>query len=322
MSLDVQTAELLRQLRPKPDARRSGLLDIGVDAVRAAGRAIFHAYAGEPPGACVTGNLMLAACPQPIPARLYHLGGEDWRAAPLIVFLHGGGWFQGDLDCYDVFLRDLCVRSGATLLSVAYRLAPEHRYPAALEDGLTAMRWAVQFARTHCGTEGRLAVMGDSAGGNLATVIARRLHSEAGPRLSAQFLLYPMLDVSKPHAAFPSRLQFGGGEYLLTCEGIDAAAAWYLERASNRTHPDVSPLLMEDVSMLPQTSIVIGGHDPLLDEARLYAERLLAAGVPTRLRCFETTIHAFLSFGVLDVARQGRAYLADEIKRCLFADQS
>jgi acetyl esterase len=318
MNLDAQTAELLRQLCPPSNAPRVSALDMGVHAIRVAGHAIFHAYAGARSGACATEDLTLSASPQPIPARLYHASAEAWRAAPLIVFLHGGGWFQGDLDCYDVLLRDLCARSGATLLSVAYRLAPEHRYPAALEDGLTAMRWAAQFVSTHAGAAARLAVMGDSAGGNLATVIARRWHREERIRLSAQFLLYPMLDVSTPHAAYPSRMQFGSGEYLLTREGIDVAAAWYLERASARDDPDVSPLLMEDVSMLPETVIVIGGHDPLLDEAKLYALRLKAAGVPTRLECFETAIHAFLSFGVLDVAQQGRAYLAAEIQRCLF----
>lgn len=318
MNLDSQTAELLRQLSPPPDAPEVGILDIGVDAARAGSRAVFHAYAGDEPSPCVIEEITLTASAQPIPARLYHIAVENWQALPLIVFLHGGGWFQGDLDCYDVFMRDLCVRSEATLLSVEYRLAPEHRYPAGLEDGLAAVRWAAHFVDTHVGSAARLAVMGDSAGGNLATVIARRLHSEGRIRLAAQFLLYPMLDVSRPHATYPSRMQFGGGEYLLTRESIDAAAMWYLDGTGRRTDPDVSPLLMEDVSMLPETIIVIGGHDPLLDEARLYAERLAAAGVATRFKCFETTIHAFLSFGVLDVARQGRAWLAEEIKRCLF----
>lgn len=318
MSLDMQTAQLLNQLAPPPDTPARGLLDVGIEAARAGSRAVWHAYAGDQQPGCVSEDLQLPGAAPPIPARLYHLPEQSWRAAPLVVFLHGGGWALGDLDCYDLFMRDLCVRSGASLLSVEYRLAPEHRYPAGLEDGIAAVKWAASFVSAYGGTA-RLAVMGDSAGGNLATVIARRLHSDGHIRIAAQFLLYPMLDVSRPHANYPSRMQFGSGEYLLTRESIEAATTWYLDGIGRPDDPDVSPLLAADVSMLPETIIVIGGHDPLLDEGRLYAERLRAAGVATSLRCFDTTIHAFLSFGVLDVARQGRAYLAGEIKRCLFA---
>src|SRR5690606_6098693 len=107
------------------------------------------------------------------------------------------------------------------VLSVEYRLAPEHKYPAGLDDGLAAMDWAARFLRDHAGNATPLAVMGDSAGGNLATVIARRLHVEGRIRLAAQFLLYPMLDVSQPHSAYPSRIRFGNGEYLLAREHLD-----------------------------------------------------------------------------------------------------
>lgn len=319
LKLDPQTAELLRQLAPRPGTPEAGMLDIGVETARAGSRAIFHAYAGAEPPPCMTEELQLGGVAQPIPARLYHVAVGHWRELPLVVFFHGGGWFMNDLGCYDPFMRDLCVRSGATLLSVEYRLAPEHKYPAGLDDADAAMRWAAHFVRIHGGDAARLAVMGDSAGGNFSAVIARRLHSEGRIRLAAQFLLYPMLDVSRPHSAYPSRMRFGGGEYLLTRDSIDAATTWYLDGMGRPDDPDVSPLLVENVGILPETIIVIGGHDPLLDEAALYAERLRAAGVPTRLKCFETTIHAFLSFGVLEVAREGRAYLAEQIKRCLFA---
>lgn len=318
MQLDLQTAELLRRLGAPPDTPALGMLEIDIEAARAGSRAIWHAYAGDEPAPCLTEDVQLAGTAKPVPARLYHVSVESWRASPLVVFFHGGGWSMGDLDCYDLFMRDLCVRSGATLLSVDYRLAPEHKYPAGLDDCFAAVRWAASFAKTYAGDASRLAVMGDSAGGNLAAVIARRLHSEGQIRLAAQFLLYPMLDVSKPHSAYPSRMRFGGGEYLLTRESIDVTTAWYLDGVGRPDDPDVSPLLVEDASILPETIIVTAGHDPLLDEARLYAERLKAAGIATHLKCFETTIHAFLSFGVLDVAREGRGYLAEEIRRCLF----
>lgn len=317
MSLDSQTADLLRQLGLQPDPPQVGMMEIGVHAAREGSRAVFHAYAGDVPAACHAENVRLPGTELPVPARLYRPAADAWPPSSMVVFLHGGGWSMGDLECYDFFMRDLCVRSGASILSVEYRLAPEHKYPAALDDGLAAVRWATNLTKAHAGDAARVAVMGDSAGGNLAAVIARRLHTEGRIRLAGQLLLYPMLDVSQPHSAYPSRMRYGDGEYLLTRESIDTAATWYLDGIGRRDDPDVSPLLVEDLSMLPPTVIVIGGHDPLLDEARLYAERLLAAGVATRFKCFATTIHAFLSFGVLEVAREGRAYLAGEIKRLL-----
>jgi acetyl esterase len=293
------------------------MMEIGVHAAREGSRAVWHAYAGEVPAGCLAENVRLPGTEQSIPARLYRPAVDAWPPSSMVVFLHGGGWSMGDLECYDFFMRDLCVLSGAPILSVEYRLAPEHKYPAQLDDGLAAVRWAANLARSHAGDSARVAVMGDSAGGNLATVIARRLHIEGRIRLAGQLLLYPMLDVSRPHAEYPSRMRYGDGEYLLTRESIDTAATWYLDGIGRRDDPDVSPLLVEDLSVLPPTVIVIGGHDPLLDEARRYAERLEAAGVATRFKCFATTIHAFLSFGVLDVAREGRAYLAEEIRRLL-----
>lgn len=313
MSLDSQTAELLRQLGLQPDPPQVGMMEIGVHAAREGSRAVFHAYAGDVPAGCHAEDVQVPGTEHCVPARLYRPAADAWPPSSMVVFLHGGGWSMGDLDCYDFFMRDLCVRSGVSILSVEYRLAPEHKYPAQLDDGLAAVRWAA----ARVGDPTRIAVMGDSAGGNLAAVIARRLHIEGRVRLAGQLLLYPMLDVSQPHAAFPSRMRYGDGEYLLTRESIDTAATWYLDGIGRRDDPDVSPLLVEDVSMLPPTVIVIGGHDPLLDEARLYAERLRAAGVATDFKCFATTIHAFLSFGVLDVAREGRAYLAEEIRRLL-----
>jgi acetyl esterase len=313
LSLDSQTAELLRQLGLQPDPPQITMMEVGVQAARESSRAVFHAYAGEGSPGCHAEDVQVPGTELPIPARLYRPASEAWPPSSMVVFLHGGGWSMGDLDCYDCFMRDLCVRSGTSILSVEYRLAPEHKYPAQLDDGLAAVRWAAARVRDPA----RIAVMGDSAGGNLAAVVARRLHIEGRIRLAGQLLLYPMLDVSQPHAAFPSRMRYGDGEYLLTRESIDTAATWYLDGIGRRDDPDVSPLLVEDLSMLPETVIVIGGHDPLLDEARQYAERLRAAGVATDFKCFATTIHAFLSFGVLDVAREGRAYLAGEIKRLL-----
>jgi acetyl esterase len=316
VTLDPQTAALLSEITPPPEALHLGLRGVGPQMARVASRTVFLGYAGRDPSPCSTEDVLIEGAARPVPARLYRPIGNDSRT-PLVVFLHGGGWAMGDLDCYDGLMRDLCAHSGAMLLSVDYLLAPESKFPAALNEGLAAVRWAAGFIGAQADDGPRLAVMGDSAGGNLAAVIARRLHVEGLIRLSAQFLLYPVLDVSRPHAAYASRIKYGDGNYLLTRESIDTTTAWYLNDTDMPDNPDVSPLLAANAGILPETIIVAAGHDPLLDESRIYAGMLAAAGVPTRLKCFETTIHAFLSLGVLDVAQQGRRYLATEIKRCL-----
>lgn len=322
--MDPQTAAVLGELTLPADAPRLGLRDIGPETARAASRAIFLAYAGREVAPCRSRDVRIDGAARPIPARLYESAGAEppvtGDSPPLVVFLHGGGWAMGDLECYDQLMRDLCLRSGAALLSVEYRLAPEHKFPAGLEDALAAVQWAARLVKSRGNGRARLGIMGDSAGGNLAAVIARKLHTEGKIRLAAQFLLYPVLDVSKPHSTYPSRMRFGDGDYLLTRESIDTTAAWYLKDTDRADDPNVSPLLAQNAGVLPETIVVTAGHDPLRDEASLYVETLKAAGVTTCLECFESTIHAFLSFGVLDVAQRGRSFLAAQIKRCLLAD--
>lgn len=318
MTLDHDTAALLARL----EEMGGGARDLGaVDAptARAASRAMWSAFVGEDASPCGAEQLAIPGAAGPVPARLYRPPAVEPGGAvrPLVVFLHGGGWAMGDLDSYEPLMQALCEASGALFLSVDYRLAPEHKFPAGLEDGLTAVRWAAAYAARIGGDPARIAVMGDSSGGNLAAVIAHRLRHDDRVHLAAQFLLYPVLDVASVHEDFPSRQRFGDGAYLLTRRDIEVTTAWYLDGRTPPDDPAVSPLLAETFADLPPTVILTAGHDPLHDEARFYADRLSAAGVPTEFRCFETTIHAFLSFGVLAIAQQGRRYLAGEIRRWL-----
>ena len=163
--------------------------------------------------------------------------------------------------------------------------------------------------------------MGDSAGGNLAAVVTHQINSRNRHSICAQFLLYPVMDISRPHDHFPSRMAFGNGEYLLSRKGIDKASDWYLTEANDRTDPALSPANQRDLSPLPPTVIVVGGYDPLLDEAQAYHDRLTSGGVTSLFKCYPSTIHAFLSFGMLDVAQQGRRYIADQVQRLLFPRQ-
>ncbi|WP_051881514.1 alpha/beta hydrolase [Parvularcula oceani] len=283
-------------------------------AARQRASRVFETFSGEaggPPGEPVR----IAGGRGDLPARLY--GRQRGRAQPLTVFFHGGGWALGSLDDYDAFLGALAEEAGMPILSVAYRLAPEHPFPAPLEDALAAARDAAASAERFGGVPGQILLMGDSAGGNLAAAAAQLLRADGDVAVLAQILLYPMLDVSRPHEAYGSRLDFGSGRHFLTREAVDGAVQGYLSAGGDPSDPRVSPLLREDLSGLPPTYIMVGACDPLRDEAVAYAERLRRAGIPLTLDVIEGAIHAFLSFGVLDQARSGRTLLARFMRRVL-----
>jgi acetyl esterase len=252
-----------------------------------------------------------------LPARLYRCGGEDERAT-LTLFLHGGGWSLGGIEDYDGLVRALAEEAGLPILSLGYRLAPEHPFPAGLDDTLAACRDAAARAEGWGFRPNRIALMGDSAGGNLAAAAAGELlGSPSGLELAGQFLLYPMLDVSVPHEAYPSRLLFGGGEHFLTREAIDGAVAGYLPTGHEPADPKISPLHAKVAITDTPTVLMVGECDPLRDEALAYAEKLRAAGRSCIIDVVPGAIHGFLSFGILPEAQEGRRRLAAEMRRIL-----
>lgn len=209
---------------------------------------------------------------------------------PTVVLLHGGGWVVGDLDTHDLTARTIATLSDAVVLSVDYRLAPEHPYPAAVEDALAATRWA----REHIGDLGGgdvLAVAGDSAGGNLATVVTQVLRDE-GVRVDGQLLIYPGTDML---ADLPSRTDNAEG-YFLDQATMLWFAGHYLGETSDPAHPRLSPI-NGDLAGLAPAVVVVGQFDPLRDEGIAYAEALEAAGVPVQLRVFDGMIHGFVDMG-------------------------
>ncbi len=318
MALDPQIADLLRRLADSPAPQSQGQLQADVATARAGSLAMWRMLAGPRRHDCTVRRLEIEGAAGPRAARLYRPHSTA-SPLPLTVFFHGGGWSMGDLDSYDDLMCALAALSGTSLLSVDYRLAPEHKYPAGLDDAEAAVRWAVRHADDLGADRRRLAVMGDSAGGNLAAVVAQRLRGDEEVALAAQFLLYPVLDVASSAATYPSRLSYGSGHYLLSQQSIETTVAWYLEADRSAAEPAISPLLAPDLHGLPPTVIVTAGHDPLLDEGRAYAERLRRADVPVRFTCFDSAIHAFLSFGVLDIAQEGRRHVAQEMRLLLAA---
>jgi len=236
-----------------------------------------------------------------IPARLYRPALPAPRA--LVVWYHGGGWVVGDLDTHDGACRFLCASTGASVLSVDYRLAPEHRFPAAVDDAFAAFRWAAANAASLGADPARVAVAGDSAGGNLAAVVSRLAVREGGPRPVAQMLVYPVTDVSTKH---PSYRLFSEG-FLLSEADMDWFKGHYLPSEDAARDPRVSPLLAEDLEGLPPAIVLTAGFDPLRDEGEAYARRLERAGVRVHLRRADGQIHGFFSLASMLPSARGAA---------------
>lgn len=226
--------------------------------------------------------------------RVYRRFGSA-AAPPAIVYLHGGGWVTGDLDTHDGTCRLLANVTGCVVVAVDYRLAPEHQFPAAVEDAVAAYVWVHEHAGELSIEPGRVGVLGDSAGGNLSAVLAletRRLH--IAPPV-AQGLVYPAVDME---FRFPSHQTAGAGF------GLDRAAMeWfrsqYLPSKEDWRSPRVSPMYAGDLSGLAPALVVTAGFDPLRDEGKAYADALAAAGVPVRYRCYDDMIHGFFGMGIL-----------------------
>jgi acetyl esterase len=218
---------------------------------------------------------------------------------PALVFFHGGGWTIGDLDTHDVVCRQLALGARCAVFSVDYRLAPEHPFPAALEDCLSATRYVFSNAQKLKIDPARIAVGGDSAGGNLAAVVALMARDAGAPPLAYQLLIYPATD---QRCEFPSHERNGQG-YLLTKEGIQFFRAGYLPNPKDRTDWRASPLLAASHADLPPAFVLTAGYDPLLDEGRAYAECLAKSGVEVAYREYSDMVHGFVLFGgVVDTA--------------------
>jgi acetyl esterase len=241
---------------------------------------------------CDVTELSIPGPAEAIPARLYRPTASDAGSA-LLVFYHGGGFVIGDLDSHDDLCRLICRDGGITVLSVDYRLAPEHKAPAAADDAYAAFRWATEHAAELGVDPDRIAVGGDSAGGNLAAVVSQRARTAGAPLPALQLLIYPAVDVCSETR---SKTLFSDG-YFLTARDMDWFMDLYLEGATvDPTDPDVSPLLADDLSGLPPALVLTGGFDPLRDEGIAYAEALRAAGVPVDLREERSLIHGFANF--------------------------
>jgi acetyl esterase len=219
-----------------------------------------------------------------VPGRFYRAGES---AAAVLVYLHGGGWVLGDLEGHDPLCRLLASRANVDVLNVDYRLAPEHRFPAGLDDAFAATRWAAENL-----ADGRpLVVAGDSSGGNLAAAVALRARDEHGPEVALQVLLYPVLD----HDLATASYQRVGDGHLLLRDDMAWFFGHYVPEPADRGNPYVSPLRAPELSGVAPGYLVLGGYDPLVDEGLAYATRLQDADVPVQTRTYEGMLHGFLT---------------------------
>ena len=252
-----------------------------------------------------------------VPLRLYRpLVPEAAAMLPVLVYFHGGGWTIGDLDTHDVLCRQLCAAAGVVVVAVDYRLGPEHRFPAAVDDSVAATRWVRREAAA-LGIDGaRVAVGGDSAGGNLAAVVALSMREAGDDALAFQLLIYPATD---QRAGAPSHTSNGQG-YLLTRDSIAYYRGHYIADSAQWADWRVSPLLAADLTRLPPALVLTAGYDPLRDEGLQYADALSAAGNRVQYICFERQVHGFITMGrVLDEAHTAVALCASVLKQALFS---
>ena len=209
---------------------------------------------------------------------------------PVLLYFHGGGFVVGTLDDYDSLLRILALEADCLIVSVEYRLAPEHPFPAAVDDCVAATRWVHAHAPELGADPKRVALGGDSAGGNLAAVVALALRDSGGPAIAGQMLIYPVTRLRGP--AEGSMLENGEG-YFLTARDMSWFAEMYLGKSGDASHPHASPLLASDLSGLPPALVITAQYDPLRDEGDAYARRLGQSGVPCTHTCYPGAIHGF-----------------------------
>ena len=294
LAVDTQLALRLQRLTRKPGAETlpvpEGRRAILEHALLTAGR--------QPIG--TVRDLVVAGRPARlyVPSAAFAARGHARSAGPLLLFFHGGGFMYGDLDSHDAPCRFLAERSGVRVLAVDYRLAPEHPFPAAYDDALAAHRWLVDHAAEVGADPARLAVGGDSAGGNLAALVAIEA-ARAGLPLAFQLLVYPATDAVRDTA---SASLFAEGFYL-TRDFMDLANQLYVAGTDPRD-PRVSPLYAELPAGLAPAYVVTAGFDPLRDEGEAYAHRLAEEGVDVELRRFADQIHGF--FNIVGVGRSSR----------------
>jgi len=296
MPLDPQIQAVLEQM-----TALSLSLTRGMTPAQAREQQKAMALPTEPESVANVENRLIPGPAGEIPIRTYIPQGSG--PFPMLVYFHGGGMVVGDLDSPDPICRSLTNQVSCLVVSVDYRLAPEHPFPAAPEDCYAATQWVAAHADEMQGDASRVAIGGDSAGGNLAAVVAHMARDRGGPSLVFQLLIYPATDYR--HTT-PSMEENATG-YLLTKEDVLWYRNHYLRHEADKTNPLASPLLASNLSGLPPALIITAEYDPLRDEGEQYGERLREAGVPVTVSRYQGMIHAFVNMAATGIEMGNQA---------------
>ena len=268
----------------------------------------------EPPGVGRIVDRPVALPGRDVAVRIYYPQAAGRAAWPTLVYLHGGGFAVGDLDMVETICRTICRDAGVAVVSVDYRLAPEHKFPAGLDDAIGVCRWLAAEGQAVGLDPRRLGLAGDSAGGALAAAAAQALAGEPSLGLALQVLIYPVLDLTM---AQPSYRELGTG-YPLTADKMRWYAQQYLHDSSQAEDPRASPLLAPDLAGLPPALVIVAGLDPLVDEGVAYARRLNEAGVEAELVEIADHTHGFLGWTRhCDAAREALGRISRRVARAL-----
>ncbi len=308
MALDAATTAFVTEMAK---AGGKGIHEMTPEEARGLSAELSSMYGPAPEVAQVVDHTMETADGGQIPIRMLVPEGTP---RGMLIYYHGGGWVIGAIGEFENLGARLATQTGCVVALVDYRLAPEHRFPTAVDDCYQALQWI----HGHLEEQGMplpIIVSGDSAGGNLAAVVARRARDQGGPPIALQALIYPVADAdfSRPSYAEPEN------QLLLTREGMIWFWDHYLPEADRRSDPDVSPLQAEDLSGLPPALVITAEHDVLRDEGEAYAEKLKAAGVPVEFTRYEGQMHGFFTLLFLPAGAEAIAQLNRSIDRHLSA---
>lgn len=316
MPLDQQTEDFLAAAKGSPPLYELSVADARqalIDMSRMAGGPMRDVAAYE--------ERAVPGPAGPIPVRIYwpEKGAVATRS-PILIFFHGGGFALGDASTHEDICRHLCADGGVIVINVDYRRSPEHKFPAAPNDCYAVLEWAAGEAERLGGRADRIAVAGDSAGGNLAAVVAQMARDRRGPGIAYQMLIYPLANAD-PEFDTPSRRRFGEAGYVLTHKDMAWLTGMYAAREEDLKNPYMSPLCAASFEALAPALVITAGCDPLCDEGRMYADRLAAAGVSVEYTCYENTVHGFVSFsGVVDLGKDALALMSRRLRERLGAD--
>jgi acetyl esterase len=305
--LDPQAAAFIREVEA---AGVPPIWEMAPAAARALQRNFVARLSGEPEGVARIEDRSVPGPAGPIPVRVYTPAGSG--PFGVLVWMHGGGWVIGSIDTADAAARALANRTPCVVVSVGYRLAPESRFPAAFDDGLAATHWVAANAADIGVDAARIAVGGDSSGGNLAAAIALAARESAAPALRFQLLVYPVTDDDFER---PSVRRYGSG-YLITAEEIRWYWRQYLAASADALNPSACPMRAASLGNLPTALVLQAAYDPLLDAGTAYAQRLRREGVAVETSCYDGMIHGFFTMpGVMDRARAAHAAAATALRR-------